>query len=603
MTPTKRHNTGGTTVKTGSGAILLRLLGLLNSFAPQMLLAILLSSVTVASGIGLLVTSAYLIAAAALHPPIAALLVPVTGVRFFGIARGVFRYLERYVSHAVTFQVLAHLRVWFYQAVEPLAPARLMKYHSADLLNRVAADIEELEHFFVRVIAPPAVAGVVALGAYAFLAWFDLRLAAALLLFFFLLGGGLTLWTYGASQRPAARLVEARSALRIRLVDAIVGMPDIIASGGEQRWLEQIRTAEQALANAQTAIARIGAWQGACSSLLVHLGAWIVLVLAIASVEAGRISGLFLAAIVLGVLTSFEAVIPLPHAAQALTSGIAAARRIFRIADASPAVVDSPAPVAVPSRPFLLRVSDLRFRYDRNSPWTLDGVSFDLAPGRSVAIVGPSGAGKSTLIHLLLRFWEYEEGSISLNGIELRRYAMDEVRRLFSVVPERPHLFNASIRENLLLANPTASEAELIHAAERAKIHAFIQSLPRGYETQVGERGMALSGGERQRLAIARALLRDAPMLLLDEPTANLDAVTERQILETLHEIRGARAMLLVTHRLVGMEAMDEILVLDRGRIVERGCHADLLARGGLYRKMWDLQHRALSLALPSLSP
>lgn len=573
-----------------------RLLALLAPFAPQMTVAVLLGVATVGSGIGLLATSAYLIAAAALHPSIAALQLPIVGVRFFGIARGAFRYLERYVAHAVTFRVLAHLRVWFYRAVEPLAPARLMEYHSADLLNRAVADVDELEHFFLRVITPPAVAALVALALGVVLARFDARLAFTLIAFLLLTGGAVTLWTHTASRIPGTQLVRARSKLRVALVDTIVGMPDIVAAGQELRRLEHVRFAGRELENAQRATARIGAWQAAWTSLLAHLGMWTVLVVAIALVDAGRIDALFLAAIALAALASFEAVIPLPQAAQAMAGSVEAARRVFRVVDAPPAVVDPPAPRGAPRR-CSLRVSDLRFRYAEDAPWALDGVSFALEPGQSLAVVGPSGAGKSTLVNLLLRLWDYDDGHILLDGADVRTYAADMVRRVFAVVSQRTHLFNASIRENLLLAKPDAGEAEMIGASVRAQIHAFIQSLPEGYRTRVGEGGIALSGGERQRMAIARALLRDAPVLLADEPTANLDPVTGRLVLETLHRVRGERAALFITHRLVGMEAMDEILVLDRGRVVERGSHDALLALGGLYRRMWDLQHRVFLTA------
>ncbi|MDR7547610.1 MAG: thiol reductant ABC exporter subunit CydC [Armatimonadota bacterium] len=574
------------------------MLRLLGPFAPQMAVVVLLGAATVLSGIGLLAASAYLIALAALHPPVAALQLPVVGVRAFGITRGVFRYLERYVSHAVTFRILGRLRVWFYEQVEPLAPARLMAHRGADVLNRWVADIEELEHLFLRVIAPPAVAAVVTLAVALFLARLDGRLALILVVFLLLVGGGVTAWTYGASRSSGIRQVRARSALRVAVVDAVAGMPDIVAAGREVGWLERIRAAGRALAGAQDAAARTGAWQEAWTGLLAHLGMWAVLVLAVALVDAGRIPPLLLAAIVLAALTSFEAVAPLPQAGRALPAAMEAAQRVVGIVDVSPAVADPPAGAAAALSgspgPVSLRVRELCFRYAPTGPWVLDGVSFSLETGQCLAVVGPSGAGKSTLGHLLLRFWDYERGSILLNGAELRSCSGEDVRRLLAVVPQRTHLFNATIRENLLLAKPEATDEEVMRAAEAAGIDAFIRSLPQGYETRVGEFGMALSGGERRRLALARALLRDAPLLLLDEPTAHLDPATEEQILQALRRIGRGRALLLITHRLVGMEAMDEILVLDRGRIVERGRHADLLARSGLYRRMWDLQHRLL---------
>jgi ATP-binding cassette subfamily C protein CydC len=224
----------------------------------------------------------------------------------------------------------------------------------------------------------------------------------------------------------------------------------------------------------------------------------------------------------------------------------------------------------------------------------LDDITFSLPSGKHLAVVGPSGAGKSTLANLLLRFWDVQAGQIWLGGRDLRSYSPEDVRRCIAVVSQSTYLFNATVRENLLLAHPEASQEEVVQAARRAQIHEVIETLPHGYETWIGEQGLRLSGGERQRLAIARALLKEAPLLLLDEPTANLDALTERSLLETIFTLMQRSSAIMITHRLVGLEAMDEILVLRQGRIVERGAHADLLEIGGLYRRMWELQHQTL---------
>ncbi len=221
-------------------------------------------------------------------------------------------------------------------------------------------------------------------------------------------------------------------------------------------------------------------------------------------------------------------------------------------------------------------------------------MTFDLRPSTSIAIVGPSGAGKSTIANLLFRFWEYEFGEISLGGESLKSLDQDEVRKRFALVSQNSYFFNTSIRENLRLARPRVTQEEMESAARSAQIHEFIASLPKGYDTFIGEQGLRLSGGERQRLAIARALLKDAPILILDEPTANLDPITEKQVLDTLFKIMRSRTSLLITHRLVGLENVDEIIVMDRGRIVNRGSHDSLLREDGLYRRLWELQNRIL---------
>jgi ATP-binding cassette subfamily C protein CydC len=579
--------------QVGEGRVFGRLLGLIAPFAWRMALAALLGFATIGSSIGLMSTSGYLIAKAALRPSIADLQLAIVGVRFFGIARGGFRYLERLVSHDVTFRLLARLRVWFYSALEPLAPARLMQYRSGDLLTRIVADIETLESLYLRVLAPPIVALLVALLAALLMGAFDPRLAIALLIFLILAGIGLPLLTQRLGRRTGRRMVGVRAELNGLLVDGIQGVADLLASGAEGRHLRQVERLSFELGGLQARMARIGGLQGALGGLLLNLATLAVLAIAIPLVRSAELDGVFLAMLVLTVISSFEAVLPLPQAFQYLTTSLEAGRRLLEIVDADPAVVDPACPADRPAE-FGLRVQDLHFSYAPDESPVLGGISFDLSQGQLVAVVGPSGAGKSTLAHLLLRFWDYRDGQILLDGQELREYDQETVRSMMSVVSQHTHLFNASIRDNMLLARPGAAEQEMIDAAEQAQIDDFIQSLPQGYDTWIGEQGLRLSGGQRQRLAIARAILKDAPILILDEPAANLDALTERDVAASLQAVAAGRATLLITHRLVGLEAADEILVLRAGRVAERGKHHDLMQMGGLYRRMWDLQNQVI---------
>jgi ABC-type multidrug transport system fused ATPase/permease subunit len=248
---------------------------------------------------------------------------------------------------------------------------------------------------------------------------------------------------------------------------------------------------------------------------------------------------------------------------------------------------------AAPAERPALEVRHLSFRYDYGSD-PIGAEDLSNPPGGRIAIVGPSGAGKSTLVSLLARFWEFKAGHILLDGQDIRGYAQDDVRRCMGVISQNAYLFSATVWDNLRLARPAASREQIIQAARGAQIHDFIESLPQGYDTWAGEQGLRFSGGQRQRLAIARALLQDAPLLVLDEATANLDALTEREVLRSIFDLAGDRSLLVITHRLVGLESMDEILVLDQGRVVERGTQVELLQAGGLYRRMWDLQNQVL---------
>ncbi len=590
-----------------------RVLKIAAPFKGWMALAALLGFATVGSGVGLLSTSAYIIAKAALRPSIAELQIAIVGVRFFGVARGVLRYLERLVSHQVTFRILARLRVWFYAAVEPLAPARLAQFHSGDLLSRVVADVETLENVFGRAIAPPLVALLTAGLAWALLAGFDERLALVQVLFLALAGIGVPLLVHRLGRGSGRRLVGARAELSAALVDGVQGAAELLAFGAAERHQARVAALDREVASLQGRMARFGGLTDALMGLLVNLATLAALAIAIPLVGAGRdgVDGVQLAVLVLAVVASFEAVLPLPQAAQHLEASLAAARRLFEIVDAPPAVVDPPGArvhrvaelcgaTSDPPSPlgtqddYGLAFQDVRFRYGPGEPWALDGVSLHVAQGQSVAVVGASGAGKTTLLNLLLRFWEYEQGHILLGERELRDLAQADVRRLVSVVSQHTHLFNATLRENLLLARPGATEVELARAAQQAQLDEFIQGLPQGYDTWIGEQGLRLSGGQRQRLAIARALLKDAPILLLDEPAAHLDAATGRELTRALYALMPGRTTLLITHQLAGLEAVDEIVVLRAGRVVERGRHAELVQMGGLYRRMWDVQGRIL---------
>ncbi len=569
-----------------------RLIRLVAPFWKWMALALAMGAATVFSGISLMATSAWLISAAALHPSIADLGVAIVGVRFFGIARGVCRYLERYISHSVTFRVLARLRVWFYEALEPLAPARLIAYRSGDILSRAIADIETLQDLYVRAIAPPLVAAVVALVVGLWFGWFSPSLAGVLILFLALAGTGAPTLVRRLSRGPSETAIAQRAELRSLLVDGIQGMPDAIAFGQELAMRKKVQVVGCKLIDAQRRLAHINASQSGLINLLTNTGMWAVLVIAIGLVSTGQLPGVMLATLALGALAAFEAVLPLPLAAQAWESSRVAARRLFDLVDAQPAVAEPASPSPLSLHP-ALDVRDLRFRYSPDDLPALDGVSFAAPPGKRIAIVGPSGAGKSTLVNLLLRFWDYETGQIVLGGVDLRACSSDDVRHAVGVISQQTYLFSATIRENLLMARPDATLDEIVEAMRRAQLHDFVKSLPRGYDTWVGEHGLSLSGGERQRLAIARALLRETPILILDEPTANLDAATERSVLQSILGVMAGRTLILITHRLVGLEAMDEILVLDRGRVIERGTHTDLLGRRGLYHRLWTLQNRA----------
>lgn len=583
------------------------LAGFLRPFTGWVLLSVLLGFATIASGIGLMAASAYIIARAALQPSIAELQVAIVGVRFFGLARGVFRYLERLVSHQTTFRVLARLRSWFYAALEPLAPARLQQYRSGDLLSRIVTDINLLENFYIRGIAPPLVALLVSALMIVFIGGFHPALAAVLLLFLALAGVALPALVRGLSRRPGGALVELRAALNGHIVDGIQGLPDLLVYQRSRDFTRQLASLGLQLNQAQNSLARLQGLQNACMLLLSNGGMWMILLLGIPLVRAGVFDGVSLAVIVLATLACFEAVQGLPGAASMLQSSLQAAGRLQEIVDTPPPVSEFTAAESRQSvqtalqrlRPPRLQAVNLSFAYPGAHTMALSALDFDLRPGGRLALVGPSGAGKSTLAALLLRFWDLPAGMFYLNGVDIRQLPPQQVRAAVAVVSQNTYIFNTTVLENLRIARPEASEAEIQAACRAAQIQDTIVNLPRGYATMLGEQGQRLSGGERQRIAIARALLKDAPILILDEATAGLDALTEQAVWQSLLEVMQTRTTLVITHRLIGLQSMDEILVLRAGRLVERGTHAQLLRKGGLYYQMQSLQNQILPDSLP----
>ena len=528
-----------------------------------------LNVAVILANVGLLALSGWFITAMALYGlggvPIE-YFAPAAAIRGLAVLRTGGRYLERLVTHEATFRLLAALRAWFYASLEPLAPARLQQHRGGDLLSRIRSDIDSLDNLYLRVVAPTAAAMVSALLLTAFLALFST--SAALILAICLVGSGLVLplATQRLGQEPGRRVVTIRAELRSVISDTVRGLGELLVDEGISRKEAEIAALTRALVGEQRRQARLGIVSTALSGLVAALALCGALVVAIPLVRDGRLSGPELTMTAFFMMASFEAVAPLPAAFQALGETLAAARRIFILIDAKPEVAEPLQEAAMPQR-FDIRIRNLRMRYAADGPWALDGVDLDLPQGHRLGIVGASGSGKTSLFNVLLRFWDHAAGDVTIDGISVRELRGETLRAMCSVVAQQTHLFNTSIRENLRLARPDATDPELLDVLRRAHLEDDIAALPDGLATLVGENGARFSGGQARRLAIARALLKDAPILLLDEPTEGLDAASERAVLDGLRTLMHGRTTLLITHRPQALRDMDEVIALDHGRI------------------------------------
>lgn len=569
------------------------LLKLTLAYKSWMILAAFLGFLTIGSSIGLLMTSAYIIAKAALHPSIADLQVGIVGVRFFGITRGIFRYLERLISHEATFRLLSKFRVWFYQGIEPLAPARLANYKSGDLLNRIISDIGNLEHLYIRVLAPPVIAVLVSVLMFFLFGMFNIVFSFLLLIAFFLAGIVVPLLIFVASRKTGTELNQIRAQLQIQTIDSLQGISEILIFNQEKPYQSKLNLLNQRYEQKQRRHVFINGIHEALIGLIMNLTILAMLFIAIPYVTVNTLNGVYLSVLALGIMAAFEAVAPLPLSAQHLEQSIKSGQRLLDMVNAKPAISDPATPSSVPDD-FSLKFDDLSFKYSESDHFSLQHVSFTVPQGSKIAVVGSSGAGKSTLINLILRFWDFSDGHIFIGNRDIRTFRQEDVRNLISVVSQNTYLFNESIQENLLLANPGKSKDELEEAMRQAQLWETVQSLPKQAETFVGEQGFLFSGGERQRLAIARSFLKNAPILILDEPTANLDAFTEQKILQIFWNLSKDKTTILITHRLVGLENVDQILVLKKGKIIQRGTHDELIEQDGWYQRMWQIQNQNL---------
>lgn len=577
-----------------SGQVLARVREAAGAQRGQLALALVLSSLALGSAVGLMAVSGWLISRASEQPPVLYLMVAVTATRAFGLGRAVFRYAERLVSHDAVLKMLAELRVAVYRGLERITPAGLGRTRRGDLLSRLVADVDALQDYWLRWLLPAWTAVVVGAAAAGFTGWL-LPQAGVVLAFGLLLAGvGVPLVSGACARRAERQLAPARADLATRITDLLSGTAELTVAGALPARKERTREADTVLTRIASRAATATALGGGLSALICGLTVVAAALVAVPAVHDGRLAGVELAVVVLTPLAAFEAVTGLPLAVQYRQRVKRSAERVYEVLDAPVPVHEPAIPAETPATPFPLEVRGVTARYAGASRDALDSVDLTLTAGRRIAVVGPSGSGKTTLARVLLRFLDARAGTYRIGGVDASALDGDTVRRFVGLCAQDAHVFDSSIRENLRLARTVATDDELRAALARARLLDWAEALPDGLDTLVGEHGARLSGGQRQRLALARALLADFPVLVLDEPAEHLDLATADALTADLLVATRGRTTVLITHRLTGLEAVDEVLVMDAGRIVQRGPYAPLAAADGPLRRMLERERETV---------
>jgi len=564
----------------------------------MMSVGLLLTIITLMAGIGLLSLSGWFLSATA----VAGLTIvtaqsfnfftPAGGVRFLSIARTASRYGERLATHEATFKLLTELRVWAWRKLLPLSAKNLQGLRRGDMLNRLVADIDTLDHLYLRLLTPMAASLLMTGLLYLFLAWFDAKLALSLCLFLVAVWLVMPLLFYRLGHAPSRTMLETKRHYRVQLLDMLQGQAELCLFGANDRFRQKLNDAEVALFRSQSAMANITALSQAM--LILSTGSALIIMLYLAAQGVGDAvpPGPMFALMVFATMACVEMMMPIAGAFQHLSGCVLAATRIHEITEQE-ADIQFVADTGLRTKSGALQIEDIHFGY-RDDQYVLQGLSLEIIAGQKVALLGPTGCGKSSLLALITREWQAQQGHIKLDGLPLSDYCERGLRDAITVISQRIYLFAGTLRENLVLALPviegekrTAHDARLIDVLQRVGLGALLSG-DKPLDMWIGEGGRQLSGGEQRRIGVARALLRDAPLLLLDEPTEGLDKRTEREILSLLFEFAQDKTLLMISHRLTAMAKMDHIHLLGQGKIIASGTHQSLIENCAEYQALYQ---------------
>ncbi|MBC2580414.1 thiol reductant ABC exporter subunit CydC [Clostridium sp. DJ247] len=572
--------------------------------------SIIMGVATVVSNIGMLSTSALLISRAALHSEVLDLMVLIVVVRFFGISRGVFRYFERIISHNTTFRILSSIRKWFYKRFNDNYYENNKQFKTGDIYTKIVSDVDSLKEFYLRGIYPVIIAVLTGIITFIFLSYFSKYIADTYILIYILCGFVLPAVLFSFNSKYIKKENSLREKLNLTLLDNINGILEVHVYSLKHQLESEFNFLTKEYSKIQKSKNCITSIGDNLYELFISLAVASSLIIGALAINSGNLLSIYYAVIPLAIIASFEALIPMSNIVHKFYEAYTTGKSIFSIIDKKSmkgnfynhkvgehdkSLIISKNTIGFNEKKFNsynLLVKNLSVWDNNSKSHIIKDISFQLAYGKKLAIVGASGSGKTTILKTLLGFMNFQNGYIKIDNISYSDVHIDEIRKVFTYVDQDPYIFNTTIKENLLMANPKTKISYIMDLLKKFQLTSFVKDIPEGLDSLLGQYGFNISGGEKQRLALIRAILKESRIVLFDEPTASLDIKLEKEVVSFIHDMIKHKSCIWVTHRLINMDRMDEILVLDKGEIAESGTHEELVKKRGIYYKLWSAQQQ-----------